>query len=132
MFGEVSEHQGSLVVTLNKPFLDSVLAKIDAASIAKVLVDKIKDEIICSVISTYNQTALKDELTRQIRQDVGRVVLSRYDHRIRAAVEDVMRKVDKDFDDDRTKLRSAEINKRRYAARKAKREAEGRPSDACD
>jgi hypothetical protein len=132
MRGEIIEDQGSLVVVLNKPFLDRVLLKADEDAIALAIVDKIMGEVINHFTSTWDYTALQQEVSRQVKHDVGRIVLSQYDYRIRAAVKAVMLKAEKDFEDERVKQRKAEVNKRTYARRKAKREAEKQAADARD
>ena len=132
MRGEIIEDQGSLVVVLNKPFLDRVLLKADEDAIALAIVDKIMGEVINHFTSMWDYTALQQEVSRQVKHDVGRIVLSQYDYRIRAAVKAVMLKAEKDFEDERVKQRKAEVNKRTYARRKAKREAEKQAADARD
>lgn len=130
MRGKITETQGSLVVVLNQPFLDRVLLAVNEDAIAKAIVDKIMGEVINRFVSTWDYTALQREVSRQVKHDVGRIVLSQYDYRIRAAVKDVICKAEKDFADERVRQRKAEVNKRTYARRKAKREAEKQTSDA--
>ena len=118
---EVIDHEGGAIVVLHKAFLDRLSSRVDVDTMASTIIDKVKNEIIHSIVSTYDFSALKKEIARQVREDVARMVMARHDHRIRVAVEEVMLKAEKDFEDERVKARKSEVYKRQYASRKAKR-----------